>query len=318
MATGKTESESTSRGSVGPKWLTRRLSSGKVILLDGATGTELEARGVPMHGEVWCGAALMEHGPTLQSVHEDYVRAGADVITANTFACNRYMLEPAGFGQSVSRLNKEAVTLARRAREVEPDAKVAVAGSISGFMSRPGDARWNAPETVRSCVAEQADLLAEAGVDLILLEMMEQEEYLQLTFDAAISTGLPVWVGCSCRLIPGRPMGVFDFPKRDFGSLLDTAVSSGAKVISVMHSPVEDTRFGLQLLIERFDGVTGAYPNSGHFEMPKWRFVNVISPPDFVAAALEWIDMGAQIIGGCCGLGPSHIRALKARLSLLL
>ncbi len=78
-----------SRPATGPAWLDRRIAAGEVIVIDGAMGTELEARGVPMDRSVWSGAAVIEHGDMVRAIHEDYIRAGAEVIITNTFATAR-------------------------------------------------------------------------------------------------------------------------------------------------------------------------------------------------------------------------------------
>ena len=96
--------------------LQARLDQGKVIILDGATGTDLQRRGVPMHGFAWSAAALDTHPETVRAVHEDYIRAGADVIITNSFSTARHVLEPAGLGDRVRALNQRAVSLAREAR----------------------------------------------------------------------------------------------------------------------------------------------------------------------------------------------------------
>src|SRR5262245_6488268 len=97
--------------------LQARLDQGQILILDGATGTELQRRGVPMHGFAWSAAALDTHPETVRAVHEDYIRAGADVIITNSFATARHVLEPAGLGDRVRALNQRAVTLAQAARE---------------------------------------------------------------------------------------------------------------------------------------------------------------------------------------------------------
>ncbi len=79
--------------------LRQRLHGGEVVVLDGAMGTELEKRGVPMDDAAWSAAALVTHTDTVREVHEDYIRAGADIITTNTFATARHVLEPAGMGE---------------------------------------------------------------------------------------------------------------------------------------------------------------------------------------------------------------------------
>ena len=103
--------------------LQQRLEGGEVVILDGATGTELESRGVPMDDAAWDAAALLTHPDTVREVHEDYIRAGADVIITNTFATARHVLEPAGMGEQFRELNTRAVALAREARENAADGR---------------------------------------------------------------------------------------------------------------------------------------------------------------------------------------------------
>src|ERR671915_1409709 len=113
-----------------------RLDAGEVVILDGAMGTELERRGVPMDEVAWDAAALLTHPDTVREVHEDYIRAGADVIITNTFATARHVLEPAGMGERFRELNTRAVVLAKEARENAAEGEVFVAGSISTFTAR--------------------------------------------------------------------------------------------------------------------------------------------------------------------------------------
>src|SRR5262245_53219036 len=176
--------------------LQARLEAGKIIILDGATGTELQRRGVPMHGFAWSAAALDTHPEMVRAVHEDYIRAGADVIITNSFSTARHVLEPAGLGDRVRALNQRAVSLAQAARENAAGGRpVAIAGSISSFRADGAPA-----EQLAANYREQAELLAEAGVDLIALEMMADVEQAAPAIRAALATGLPIWVGFSCRV----------------------------------------------------------------------------------------------------------------------
>jgi hypothetical protein len=97
--------------------LRARLERGEVIIMDGATGTELQSRAVPMHYFAWSAAAIDTHPETIREVHEDFIRAGADVIIATTFSTARHVLEPAGLGDRVRALNERAVALTREARD---------------------------------------------------------------------------------------------------------------------------------------------------------------------------------------------------------
>ncbi|MFL5334674.1 MAG: homocysteine S-methyltransferase family protein, partial [Geminicoccaceae bacterium] len=111
-----------------------KLNRGSAVILDGATGTELQRRGVPMDDVAWCALATASHPDILRAIHGDYVRAGADLVTANTFASARHMLDRAGIGARTADLNRRSVTLAREAAAQAGDEvgrHVAVAGSIS-------------------------------------------------------------------------------------------------------------------------------------------------------------------------------------------
>ena len=111
--------------------LERRLGGGGIVILDGGTGTELERRGVPMDAEAWCGPATLEHLATLEAIHRDYIAAGADIVTANTYASSRLMLSAAGCADRFEDINRSAVRAALRAREASGHEGIAVAGSLS-------------------------------------------------------------------------------------------------------------------------------------------------------------------------------------------
>jgi S-methylmethionine-dependent homocysteine/selenocysteine methylase len=108
-----------------------RFDNQELVILDGATGTELERRGVPMDHEAWSAPASLEHADVLEAVYLDYIQAGSRMITANTFSSSRLMLESAGYGDRVEDVNRIAVESAQRARERSGVEGVAVAGSIS-------------------------------------------------------------------------------------------------------------------------------------------------------------------------------------------
>jgi len=299
----------------GPPWLHARIAAGDLVLLDGGTGTELERRGVAMNERVWCGDATLGHADVLREIHQDYIRAGAQVIITNTFATARHTLEPVGFGADVERANRLAVEVALQARERVAEHEVAVAGSMSDFMTDRSNPDWRRDERLRATYREQAEILAGAGVDLLAMEMMQEPEIAIPAIEAAVDTGLPVWVGCSCRrAADGGRLVLFDFPDRDFRELLDAIARLPVGVIGIMHSEVPDVMQGIEMLRERWSGPLAVYPESGYFTMPHWQFVDIIAPDDLVSEARAWRDAGVQLIGGCCGVGPEHIKALNAAL----
>ena len=113
--------------------ISERLADGELVIIDGGTGSQLQAEGVPMDDVAWCARANLEQPDVVQRVHEAYIRAGAEVIIANTFAASRAALEPAGLGARVAEANRGAVSAALRAREAAAVHPVLVAGSMSSF-----------------------------------------------------------------------------------------------------------------------------------------------------------------------------------------
>lgn len=293
--------------------LEARIERGDVIVLDGATGTELEKRGVPMDEAAWCAAALVTHPETVREVHGDYIRAGADVIITNTFPTARHVLEPAGMGERFRELNTLAVELAKQAREVAAESPVYIAGSISTFSAHNDDSREPPEKTARANYREQAEVLAEAGVDLIALEMMRDIEQTRYAVEAAVSTGLPVWVGFSCKRAADGTVMLWD-EGHTLAEALAEIPQLGASLVSVMHTLVEDAGPALHEVVAGWEGPVGAYPHAGKFIMPNWQFTDMISPENFARRSREWLDLGARVIGGCCGIGPDHIRALRQEL----
>jgi S-methylmethionine-dependent homocysteine/selenocysteine methylase len=294
--------------------LQQRLDGGEVVILDGATGTELERRGAPMDDAAWDAAALATHPDMVREVHEDYIRAGADVIITNTFATARHVLEPAGMGERFRELNIRAVTLAKEARHNAAEGPIFIAGSIS-TMSARDDHDYEPPaERARANYREQAEVLAESGVDVIALEMMRDLDQTTYAVEAAVATGLPVWVGFSCKTTDEGTVVLWD-GEHTLVEALEHIPTLGASLVSIMHTLTEDTPAALRKVSEYWSGPVGAYPHSGEFIMPNWQFIDMISPEDFAREAQGWLEMGVQLIGGCCGIGPEHIRLLKEQLS---
>lgn len=294
-----------------------RLRDGDIVLLDGGTGTELEKRGVAMDPAAWCGPAALESADILEEIHRDYIAAGADIITANTYASSRLMLEQAGCADRFEEVNRAAVAAAFRARETSGRSDVLVAGSLSHMCpmiadsDRPDLNREPPADVMREAFHELAAFLRDAGCDLILLEMMYYPQRIPLAFEAALATGMPVWAGFSVRRDEAGDVVSFaperSIPLDDILTVLDKADVQAA---GLMHSSADVTGEAMAILRRQYKGPLLAYPDSGYFRMPHWQFEEVIEPGALVEFARAWVDDGVQILGGCCGLSPEHIAAL--------
>jgi S-methylmethionine-dependent homocysteine/selenocysteine methylase len=168
-------------------------------------------------------------------------------------------------------------------------------------------------EKARDNYQEQAEVLVESGVDVIALEMLRDLEQTTYAVEAAVATGLPVWVGFSCKTTDEGTVVLWD-GNHTLAEALEQIPPLGASVVSIMHTLTEDTPPALREVTSRWSGPVGAYPHSGEFIMPNWQFIDMVSLEDFTRQAQGWLGMGVQLIGGCCGIGPEHIRMLKERL----
>jgi methionine synthase I (cobalamin-dependent) len=286
-------------------------SNGGPVVIDGGMGSELEARGAPMDHEAWCGLANLESPDLVRAIHEDYIAAGADLIIANTFPTNRAALEAAGYGDRVEEANRAAVAAAFEARD-GAGRPVTVAGSMSIWGPHEEVRLEDAPPEahVLEVYGEQAAILADLGVDLIVLEMFDARWTAALR--AARATGLPVWAGVWGRLGPdGDLCAPWGRPLEDD---LPALIADGPDAVLVMHAPLETVRPALAAIARHWDGPRGAYPHAGHFERPSWIFKEV-APSVLADEAEQWVRDGAAFVGGCCGTRPEHIRAISDRFA---
>ena len=300
--------------------MSKRISGHRSLILDGAMGTELQSRGVPMDDLMWSASALETDLKVVRQIHEDYIRSGADVIITNTFATSRSVLTAAGKANRFRDFNQSAVEVALEARKASGrEQQVLVAGSISSFFA--GLVKDMKPNHTRMATDyhEQAMLLAESGVDLIVLEMMLTAEQANAGINAAVAVKLPVWVGFSCRTgTSSRDMLMLERPGNStFDTVLSRTNLSPAEAVFVMHTDVADVPDALKIVKKHWKGPLGAYAHSGDFVMPNWIFRDTISPEDYATASGYWSGLGCIAIGGGCGTTPDHIQALKIELSHL-
>jgi len=296
-----------------------RLEAGRALLLDGGTGSELRRRGHAVHADAWSAPASVTQPGLLREIHADYILAGADVITTNTFAASRFVLVAAGLGDRSQEIARGAVAAARDARAAT-GRDVAIAGSISCLPPRFDLRAYPDSRAESAAYRELAALLAAEGADLIALEMLEDTEHAARACEAALETGLPVWLGVSCRLRADGALAAFDFPDTPLSGVLDALLPFAPDAVNVMHSPPEAIAPALEAIGTRWRGVRGAYPEleGGATGVPPRTTARVgratHSPSELAALARDWLAAGARIVGGCCGATPAHIRALRGLL----
>jgi S-methylmethionine-dependent homocysteine/selenocysteine methylase len=273
-----------------------------VIVLDGATGTELGRRGVDTRTPLFSARALLdgEGLRVLRGVHRDYLRAGAQVITANTFRTN-----PRKAGAAWREWTARAVQVAR---EEAHAAGAKVAGSLAPVEDCYLPELRPPPEVARREHAELARLLAASGCDLLLVETVAAADEGLAAVEAAVGAGVPVWV--AAMVLPSGKMKSGD----DLPAFFSAARERGAAAALINCVPPSGVDLGLAAA--RGSGLPfGAYAHMGEVDPDAgWPATPVLRPDEYAARAERWLAQGATILGGCCGTTPAHIAAL-ARIS---
>ncbi len=301
-----------------------RLSRKEPVLLDGGIGAELVKRGVR-----WRKHGLVTDVEAVERLHAEYLASGADVIRTNTFQLNPRIylnvfrdrehmrrIGAPGLEDLVPRLLRVAVRAARSARESAGRGKdAAIAGVLSPLehcfrpdLAPPADQARREHEAL-------ARVLAEEGVDLLLLESMNTIAEAGAALAAGRAAGLPVWVsfvlGPEGDLLGREPLerAAAEMEKGDAEALLVNCV------------PPEDVTPALGKLRRASSLPIGGFAHVGRFSPPSWKFEFFPQfveterwPPDrYAAEAGRWREQGATILGGCCGTEPAHIAALAGR-----
>lgn len=299
-----------------------KLAADEIVLIDGGMGTELERVGADMNAQGWSGAAVIEVPDVVRRVHREFVEAGAEVITVNTFSMAPHMLRGMGYGDRAESAIADAVRLAREACAEAGKPDLPLAGSVSTMRTKDVETgTWPAlpPGEARESLATLVHILKEEGCTIMALEMMEDLEVAPMATEIAVASGVPTWLGISCRrAADGATIESFDVPGVTLDQLYAALLPLGADVLNIMHSEIPVTGEALERARPLWNRPMGAYPESGYFTMPNWNFVDVVSPADLVKEATGWVARGARILGGCCGLGPAHIAALRDAMPELM
>ncbi len=282
-----------------------RLASGQALIADGATGTMLQAAGLPTGtpGEAW----VLERPEEIMRLHRAYLEAGSQIILTSTFGGTRARLKAAGLDAQVAQINRRAAELAR---QVAGD-DVYVAGDIgpTGEMMVP-----LGPLTYEKAVelfAEQAQALAAGGVDCIYVETMSDLQEAQAAVEGAQQAcDLPVFCTFSFDTHGRTGMGVS--PAQAAQAM--AALSVPAIGANCGHAPEELLDILPQLREAAPDACLIAKPNAGVPRMVKRQVVYDATPERMAELARRYVELGACIVGACCGSAPAHIAAIAGAI----
>ncbi len=277
------------------------LAAGAPVVLDGAWGTELQARGLPLGDcpDAW----NLSHPELVEQVPQAYVEAGSQIVLTNTFRANRLALAGSELAARVEEINRAGAEISLRAAQ----GRAKVFGSIgpSGKMLLTAEVD---EDEMRDAFAQQARTLAEAGVDGLAIETMSDLAEARLALEASLATGLPV-VACMC----------FDSGKQRDRTMMGHTAQQCAEELSAAGASVIGANCGqgIESYVEICRQLRAATQlpiwikaNAGIPQIEGDRVVYHTTADEFASHAPELVTAGAQFVGGCCGTGPEFIKAL--------
>ncbi|MAE66113.1 MAG: methionine synthase [Phycisphaeraceae bacterium] len=286
--------------------LAERIASGDLLISDGATGTWLQANGLEAGG---CPEAMNEsHPDTIRRMAADYFGAGSDMVETNSFGGSRYMLAKYGRGDDVEKLNRLAAEHARHAAQ-SGHFVVGSIGPTGEFLEPNGTAT---EQDMLEVFAEQARGLAAGGVDGFCIETMSDMGEIALAIRAAKETGLPVMATLT-----------FDKGPRGFFTMFGITPEGAAEQLSEAGADVVGSNCGIAIdsmieIIGRMRQATDkpilTHVNAGIPKIEGGKIIYPDTPEQMAPAYSRLVEAGANILGGCCGTGPDHIRAIVSEL----
>ena len=287
-----------------------------ITLLDGVMGQELVARSGDEPTPLWATRVMLDHPGLVRDIHADYFAAGATIATTNTYAIHHDRLARVGLDAMFHALHLRALAEAHEARAAHPNTRIA--GSLGPLNA---SYRPDLTEPVAEAAPKYAEIarLLAPHVDLILIETAASIEAAEGAVIGAQAAGKPVWLSVSVddhdgtRLRSGEPVS-------DLARLLDHPIAALLANFSVPEA-ISAALEALNPLGLPF----GAYANgfthiSGNFlkDAPTVKELthrHDLTPEKYADFAMAWVAQGATIVGGCCEVGPAHIRHLHARLT---
>ena len=283
----------------------RQALADRVLLADGAMGTEFYRRGVFINR---CYDALNLSQPDLVArIHEDYIGAGADIVTTNTYGAERIRLAQHGLEDQLAEINQAGVALARRAAGTT----AFVAGSMGPLGLNIQPAGPISAASARETYAEQAELLIDAGVDVIVLETFRQLSMLREAVNAVKSVSPHVPILASFAFKPVRHYFVGPTPE-------EVARTVGTWGVDVLGTNCVNGPQVMLDIAERLGSVSGiplsVMPNAGTPEQVDGRTLYLASPEYMAEYARRYVQAGVQVVGGCCGTTPEMIREMRSFL----
>lgn len=288
--------------------LKNRLRKKEVILMDGGMGTEILNRGIKTTLPLWSAGALLTRPEIVQQIHEDYIKAGAEIITVNTFSTTRRVFAKKGIGEKAREATLLACQLARQAiNKVKPSWEVYVAGSVSPLEDCYSPELTPPQKNLNKEHLEIALNFKKSGIDFILVETMITLRETLAALTANRKVGFPVAVSFCCndklQLLGGDSLRTVIRQIEKFDPIF-IGVNCVTPFIATK------TLVFLRMITDRPICVYAQGDGTPASDQG-WKFNSKDKEKEYISAVKQWLNNSAQIIGGCCGTTPRYIKDIR-------
>jgi len=276
------------------------------LILDGAMGTELKNRGIDIPLPIWSADANLDHPEVVETIHSDYISAGADIITTNTFRTTTWTYRRAGYTPIKAKERaRDSLLKAVECAQNASNKTVQIAGSITAVEDCYSPEKFPGKTVTEDTYGETLEWMRDGGVDLILFETMGNIHEVTLAMDMTQYLPIPLWLSLimkdSGRILDGTPIQ----------DLLSMIHEFKVDCLLTNCNQLETTLSSIDQFNSTWKGKWGAYPNLGCTDYENDYF-ETIDESNFSDGVTSILNKDPDVIGVCCGSRPHHVKLLKS------
>ena len=278
----------------------------KPLILDGAMGTELKNHGIDIPLPIWSADANLDHPKVVETIHSEYISAGADIITTNTFRTTAWTYRRAGYTPIKAKQRaRDSLLKAVECAQNASNKTVKIAGSITAVEDCYSPEKFPGKRVAEDMYGETLEWMLDGGVDFILFETMGNIHEVTLAMEMTQDFPLPIWLSLimkdSVHILDGTPIQ----------DILTMIHKFKVDCLLTNCNQLETTLSSIDQFNARWIGKWGTYPNLGCTDYENDYF-DIIDESNFCDGMASILDKDPDVIGVCCGSRPSHIKLLKS------
>ena len=286
----------------------------KPLIMDGAMGTELMRRGIELPLPLWSSMSNIDQFDQVMNIHKDYIEAGSDILTANTFRTTPRTFIKAGYSQNESEIISEqccnmAIEAAKHAVKKE---NTLIAGSVAPLEDCYEPLHFPGKEIAKKEFQLIIDRIIRKGVDILLFETMGNYEEIESVLQVSNHVDIQRWLS----IVLKNKNSILD--GTELQKVVELANKNKIDMVLINCTPVNIILEALDIFLGYRKGKWGVYPNAGE-NMPTkdGEFVSKLDDESFCKAIQDYITLGASVVGSCCGSTPNTVRKISNMIKKL-